>query len=54
MVMHFANLLISVVSLISSLLFCARSRIAEYGADAFAVKIDEGENLRDGLITICL
>ncbi|MDE5722266.1 MAG: M48 family metalloprotease [Clostridia bacterium] len=52
MVMHFANLLISVVSLISSLLFCARSRIAEYGADAFAVKIDEGENLRDGLITI--
>lgn len=46
------NILITLVSLISGVLFCARSRIVEYKADAFAAKIGEGENLRDGLITI--
>lgn len=46
------NLLITLVSLISGVLFCARSRIVEYKADAFAAKIGEGRNLRDGLITI--
>ena len=46
------NMLITLVSLISGVLFCARSRIVEYKADAFAAKIGEGRNLRDGLITI--